>query len=91
LPSISFFGGSGTGIKVVPTISDYGNIGIVTITYPGSGYTSAPTVTFSPPPAAASATATVDTLVEDNFSYPMSFDSIEVKFDSTEITFDTEL
>jgi hypothetical protein len=49
LPSISFFGGSGTGIKVVPTISDYGNIGIVTITYPGSGYTSAPTVIFSSP------------------------------------------
>lgn len=49
LPSISFFGGGGSGVKVNPTISDYGNIGIVTITSSGSGYTSAPTVVFSSP------------------------------------------
>ncbi len=58
LPSISFFGGGGHQIKVVPTISDYGNIGIVTITSSGSGYTTAPTVTFSSPPTSIGVTAT---------------------------------
>ena len=89
LPSISFFGGGGHQIKVVPTISDYGNIGIVTITSPGSGYTSAPIVTFSSPPAVSAPSAIVETTVEDNFSYPGSFDSNNNTFDQSNLTFDS--
>ena len=48
-PLISFFGGNGYGIRVSPTISENGSIGIVTITSPGSGYVFPPEVTFSSP------------------------------------------
>lgn len=49
LPTVSFFGGSGYGIQVLPVISPSGSIGIVTLTSSGSGYSSAPSVTFSSP------------------------------------------
>jgi hypothetical protein len=49
LPTVSFFGGGGYGIRVLPTISPSGGIGVVTLTSPGSGYYSPPSVTFSSP------------------------------------------
>lgn len=49
LPTISFFGGGGYGVQVLPTIASSGSIGVVTLTSPGSGYSSSPTVTFSSP------------------------------------------
>jgi hypothetical protein len=90
-PTVSFFGGNGYGTKVNVTVADYGSIGIVTVSYAGQGYTTAPTVTFSPPSGISSAIAVAETTVEDNFSYSTNFDSLEFKFDFSEITFDTEL
>ena len=48
-PSISFVGGGGKGAIATVGIATTGGIGIVTITSGGSGYSTAPTVTFSSP------------------------------------------
>ena len=60
-PSISFSSNSGSGAAATSVISS-GQVGIVTITFGGSGYsTSNPTVTFSSPKhVGAAATATLD-------------------------------
>ena len=57
-PSVSFYGGNGYGASVNVAISTSGTIGIVTLTYAGTGYSSEPTVTFSAPDVAAGTTAT---------------------------------
>jgi len=57
-PSVSFYGGNGYGSSVKVAISTSGTIGIVTLTYAGTGYSSEPTVTFSAPDVAAGTTAT---------------------------------
>jgi hypothetical protein len=44
-PSVRFIGGGGSGAAATATIGD-GIIGVVTITSPGSGYFSAPTISF---------------------------------------------
>lgn len=49
LPTVSFFGGNGYGIRVLPVIAPSGSIGVVTLTSPGTGYYSPPPVTFSAP------------------------------------------
>jgi hypothetical protein len=43
------FGGGGYGVSLKVGIASTGSIGIVTISSPGSGYVSPPTVTFSSP------------------------------------------
>jgi hypothetical protein len=48
-PNVEFFGGNGYGTQVKVAISTSGSVGIVTLTYAGTGYVSAPTVTFSSP------------------------------------------
>ena len=60
-PSISFSSSSGSGAAATSVISS-GQVGIVTVTFGGSGYsTSNPTVTFSTPKhVGAAATATLD-------------------------------
>jgi len=50
-PEIYTVGGGGAGFAATATVSD-GSIGIVTITSGGSGYSTAPTITFSAPPGA---------------------------------------
>ncbi len=48
-PSVSLFGGNGYGASVKVGIATSGSIGIVTLTYAGTGYAKPPTVTFSSP------------------------------------------
>ena len=45
-PSVAFFGGGGAGAAATATIGD-GVIGIVTVTSGGSGYSTAPGVSFT--------------------------------------------
>jgi len=56
-PDVSFYGGNGYGASVKVAISTSGSIGIVTLTYSGTGYTSEPTVTFSSPQVSSGTTA----------------------------------
>jgi FtsP/CotA-like multicopper oxidase with cupredoxin domain len=61
-PTVGFSGGGGTGAAATATIDVNGVITGVTVTDPGSGYTTAPTVTITDttgPGAGASATATL--------------------------------
>jgi len=48
-PLVTFFGGGGYGANVRVGIATSGSIGIVTLSYPGTGYTRPPIVTFSSP------------------------------------------
>jgi hypothetical protein len=48
-PSLSLFGGGGYGANARVSISTTGSIGIVTVSYPGTGYVQPPSVTFSSP------------------------------------------
>lgn len=48
-PLVTFFGGGGYGANVRVGIATSGSIGIVTLSYPGTGYTKPPIVTFSSP------------------------------------------
>jgi len=48
-PLVTFFGGGGYGASVKVGIATSGSIEIVTLSYPGTGYTKPPIVTFSSP------------------------------------------
>ena len=48
-PSVDLFGGSGYGTQLKVGIATSGSVGVVTLTYAGTGYVSPPTVTFSSP------------------------------------------
>jgi len=48
-PSIVFVGGGGAGAAATVGIATTGGVGIITVTDGGSGYSTAPTVTFSSP------------------------------------------
>lgn len=54
-PSVTISGGGGTGATGVASVSGAGNVVSVAVTNPGSGFTSAPTVTFGSGSAAATA------------------------------------
>ena len=56
-PTVSFFGGGGYGSSVQVSISTAGSIGIITLTSPGQGYVTVPTVTVSSPAVGTTATA----------------------------------
>ena len=56
-PDVSFYGGNGYGASVQVAITTSGSIGIITMTYAGTGYVSEPTVTFSAPQVATGTTA----------------------------------
>lgn len=63
-PGVVFVGGGGFGAIATTGISTIGGIGIVTVTTGGSGYTTAPTVTITPPKhVGAAATAIIDSPV----------------------------
>ncbi len=49
-PTVTFTGGGGSGAQGTATLSSSGTVSGVTISNGGTGYTSAPTVTFSAPP-----------------------------------------
>jgi len=63
-PGVRFIGGGGSGAQAIVGISTTGGVGIVTVTLGGSGYSTAPTVTFSRPKhVGAAATAVIDSPV----------------------------
>ena len=55
-PAVTITGGGGSGATAVATISS-GTVTGITITNPGTGYTSTPTITIAPPPSGTTATA----------------------------------
>ena len=65
-PSVSFYGGNGYGASLKVAISTSGSVGMVTMTYGGTGYTTEPTVTFSAPEVAAGTTATARAFLDAN-------------------------
>lgn len=70
-PIVSFSGGGGSGASGVPILSADGRITGVTITAAGTGYTSAPTIGFSPPfsgNAAIVATATSANVADTGYN-----------------------
>tara|TARA_R100000027_G_scaffold59842_1_gene50312 strand:+ start:89 stop:2644 length:2556 start_codon:yes stop_codon:yes gene_type:complete len=61
LPGVKFISNTGSGAIATVGISTTGGVGIVTLTTPGAGYATSPTVTFSAPKhVGAAATATLD-------------------------------
>ena len=61
VPGVRFISNTGTGAAGIVGISTTGGVGIVTVNVAGSGYVTAPTVTFTPPKhVGAAATAILD-------------------------------
>jgi len=61
VPGVRFISNTGTGAAGIVGISTTGGVGIVTVNVDGSGYVTAPTVTFTPPKhVGAAATAILD-------------------------------
>ncbi len=80
--SVVFTGGGGTGARATARVSNTNRITSITIDNPGSGYTTAPTISFlSTAGSGATATATVTggaitaiTVVNQGSAYPTSYD-----------------
>lgn len=77
--TLAFIGGGGTSAAAVPILNASGGIEAVAISDPGSGYTSAPTITITGVGTGASLTATVTsnavssvTVVAQGYGYQMT-------------------
>ena len=90
-PTVTITGGGGVGAAATAQLITSG-LGVIrfSITDPGVGFGTAPTITIDGPPInAAPVAVTVTTTVPDNFSYSIgeTFDSELTRFDQ-ELTFD---
>ncbi|NQW48431.1 MAG: hypothetical protein HQ464_11795, partial [Planctomycetes bacterium] len=86
LPLVSISGGGGTGATATVTILN-GVIFGITVTNPGSGYTSIPTVTIDPPPVLASLVPLTPQVEQLNFNAAVAATSYDLRIGDDPNTF----